>query len=103
DGKERIVRVDRAQRADLLHVVRTAARKGPRFEDAPQRLKPSQPVIAKLRNEYRWHILIKDNRSHDQSGEKIRRLLTGSLEQYQRRFANSAVTVTVDVDVQGVL
>jgi primosomal protein N' (replication factor Y) len=66
-------------------------------------LGPSEPTIKKLRNEYRWHILIKDSRTNDSSGEKIRRLLTGALEMYQKRYANSAVTVTVDVDVQGVL
>ncbi|MFI5262967.1 MAG: primosomal protein N' [Candidatus Kapaibacterium sp.] len=66
-------------------------------------LGPSEPTIKKLRNEYRWHIIIKDNRATDQGGEKIRRLLTGALEMYQKRFANTAVTVTVDVDVQGVL
>ena len=66
-------------------------------------LGPTVPNIPKLRNEYRWHLLIKDNRTSDQGGEKIRRLLTGALEMYQKRYANTAVTVTVDVDAQGVL
>jgi primosomal protein N' (replication factor Y) len=66
-------------------------------------LGPSEPAIKKLRNEYRWHILIKDDRSNDQSGERIRRLIIGSLELYQKRYANSTVSVTIDVDVQGVL
>jgi primosomal protein N' (replication factor Y) len=66
-------------------------------------LGPSEPTIKKLRNEYRWHILIKDKRDADPGGEKIRRLLSGALEMYQKRYANAAVTVTVDVDVQGVL
>jgi len=64
---------------------------------------PSEPVIKKLRNEYRWHILFKDMRANDPSGEKMRRLLMGALELYQKRFANAAVKVTIDVDVQGVL
>ncbi len=66
-------------------------------------LGPTEPVIKKLRNEYRWHIIIKDIRANDASGEKIRRLLMGAMEQYQKRFANAAVKVTIDVDVQGVL
>ncbi len=66
-------------------------------------LGPSEPVIKKLRNEYRWHIIIKDSRTADQGGEKIRRLLTGALEMYQKLYANAAVSVTVDVDVQGVI
>ncbi|MDP4228900.1 MAG: primosomal protein N' [Bacteroidota bacterium] len=66
-------------------------------------LGPAEAAIKKLRNEYRWHLLIKDKRSSDPGGEKIRRLLAGAIELYQKRYANAAVTVTVDVDVQGVL
>jgi len=66
-------------------------------------LGPSEPTIKKLRNEYRWHLLIKDIRANDGGGEKIRRLLTGAMDLYQKRYANAAVTVTVDVDVHGVL
>ena len=66
-------------------------------------LGPSEPAIKKLRNEYRWHILFKDNKVSDPSGEKLRRLLMGSLELFQKRYANAAVSVTIDVDVQGVL
>jgi primosomal protein N' (replication factor Y) len=66
-------------------------------------LRPTEAIIKKLRNEYRWHIIIKDIRSHDPGGEKVRRLLMGAVDQYQKRFANAAVTVTIDVDVQSVL
>jgi len=68
-----------------------------------ERIGPAPPSIAKLRNEFRWHILIKDFKASDPSGEKVRRLITGALEQYQKRYASPAVKVTVDVDVQGVL
>lgn len=68
-----------------------------------ERLGPSEPVLKKLRGEYRWHILIKNYRDKDASGEKMRRMIAGALEQYQSRFATTAVKVTVDVDVQGVL
>ncbi len=66
-------------------------------------LGPSEPTIKKLRNEYRWHLIIKDFRANDGSGDKIRRLLMGAMDLYQKKFANSSVTVTIDVDVQGVL
>ncbi len=66
-------------------------------------LGPSEPTIKKLRNEFRWHIIIKDKRNMDPSGEKIRRLLTGAMDLYQKKYANTTVTVTIDVDVQGVL
>lgn len=68
-----------------------------------QRLGPSEPVLKKLRGEYRWHIIIKNFRQNDPSGAKMRRMIAGALEAYQSRFATSSVRVTVDVDVQGVL
>jgi len=66
-------------------------------------LGPAEPAIKKLRGEFRQHLLFKNLRTHDASGEKMRRLLSGAMEQYQKRFASRAVTVTIDVDVQGVL
>jgi primosomal protein N' (replication factor Y) len=68
-----------------------------------QILGPAEPAIKKLRGEFRHHIIIKNIRAYDPGGDKIRRLLAGALEQYQDRFASRNVTVTVDVDVQGVL
>ena len=68
-----------------------------------ERIGPAPPSITKLRNEYRWHVLIKDVKLADPNGEKLKRLLTGALEQYQKRFASTHVKVTVDVDVQGVM
>lgn len=68
-----------------------------------ERIGPASPSIPKLRNEYRWHVLLKDHKKLDLSGEKIRRLLTGAVEQYQKRYASPAVKLTIDVDVQGVL
>lgn len=67
-----------------------------------QRLGPAPPAIAKLRGEFRWHILIKDFKKQDPNGEKIRRQITGALDEYQKRFASPHVKVIVDVDVQGV-
>jgi primosomal protein N' (replication factor Y) len=66
-------------------------------------LGPAEPAIKKLRGEFRQHLLFKNLRTQDASGEKMRRLLSGAMEQYQKRFASRAVTVTIDVDVQGVL
>ena len=47
-AQEWIVRIDRAQRPNLLHVVRAAASHPAHLEDAAQRLKPPQPLIAKM-------------------------------------------------------
>jgi len=67
-----------------------------------ERMGPAPPAIAKLRGEFRWHILIKDFKKQDPNGEKIRRLITGALDEYQKRYASPQVKVVVDVDVQGV-
>jgi primosomal protein N' (replication factor Y) len=67
-----------------------------------ERIGPAPAAIAKLRNEYRFHLLIKDSKQHDPSGEKMRRILTGAIDQYQTRFASPQVKIIVDVDVQGV-
>ena len=67
-----------------------------------ERMGPAPPAIAKLRSEFRWHLLIKDYKKQDPNGEKIRRLITGALDEYQKRFASPHVKVVVDVDVQGV-
>ncbi|MDP4200136.1 MAG: primosomal protein N' [Bacteroidota bacterium] len=67
-----------------------------------ERIGPAPPAITKLRGEYRWHLIIKNFKSHDANGERIRRLIMGALEQYQKRFASRDVKVIVDVDVQGV-
>ncbi|HEY3876636.1 MAG TPA: primosomal protein N', partial [Candidatus Kapabacteria bacterium] len=68
-----------------------------------ERIGPAPPAIAKLRGEFRWHLLIKNFKKQDSNGEKIRRLLTGALDEYQKRFASPHVKVAVDVDVQGVM
>lgn len=68
-----------------------------------ERIGPAAPSIPKLRNEFRWHVLLKNYKKLDPSGEKIRRLITGAIEQYQKRYASQNVKLTVDVDVQGVL
>jgi primosomal protein N' (replication factor Y) len=67
-----------------------------------ERMGPAPPAIAKLRGEFRWHLIIKDFKKQDPNGEKIRRLITGALDEYQKRFASPHVKVTVDVDVQGI-
>jgi len=75
----------------------------PRKSSYHEMLGPTTPEIKKLRNEFRWHIIIKNFKSEDASGQKMRRLITGALEQFHNRFAKTAVKLTVDVDVQGLM
>jgi len=65
-------------------------------------LGPHQPPISKLRDEYRWRILIKNDKEKDGGGTKIRRALQRALDEYTTRYATRAVRVIVDIDPQGV-
>ena len=47
-SEKRIVRIDRPQRPDLLHVIRASARNAARHKNAPQRLEIPQPLQAEL-------------------------------------------------------
>lgn len=75
----------------------------PRSSRFHEMLGPATPEIRKLRGEFRWHILIKNFKKEDPSGEKMRRLLAGALERYHERLAKQSVKLIVDVDVQGLL
>ncbi len=67
-----------------------------------ERMGPAPPAISKLRGEFRWHLIIKDFKKQDPNGEKIRRLITGAVDEYQKLYASPHVKLTVDVDVQGI-
>ena len=75
----------------------------PKSESFYEVIGPCESVIKKLRNAYRWHLVIKDKRSSDPGGEKMRRLLMGAMDLFQKRFADSSVTIVIDVDAQSVL
>jgi len=65
-------------------------------------LGPQQAPIQKLRDEYRWRILIKNNKDADPSGAIIRASVQRALDEYAAHHATRAVRVIVDVDPQGV-
>jgi primosomal protein N' (replication factor Y) len=64
-------------------------------------LGPAEPPIARLRNLYRQHILIKGDKRADPAGEGIRRLLASLVSDDTR--SKKDVKVTVDVDPFGML
>ena len=64
-------------------------------------LGPAEPPIARLRNLYRRHILIKGDKRADPSGEGIRRLLASIVSNDAK--GRKDVKVTVDVDPFGML
>ena len=65
-------------------------------------LGPAPAVIAKINNEYRWHIIIKSPKSHDQSGASLHAALRKALLQYQQT-SRSSVRLTIDIDPVGLM
>jgi primosomal protein N' (replication factor Y) len=65
-------------------------------------LGPAPAVIAKINEQYRWHIIIKSLRSQDPSGSALRHHVRNSLAQSARGRRRS-VRVIVDVDPVGML
>jgi primosomal protein N' (replication factor Y) len=73
----------------------------PDRHDAMTILGPAPAVIARIRNRYRWHMLIKDNRRADPSGAQMRAAVRKALAASER--GSRSVSVTVDVDPVGLL
>jgi len=65
-------------------------------------LGPSPAVIAKLNNQYRWHIILKGKRDRDPNGSHVRSLLRNALAP-AATGARTQVRVLVDVDPAGML
>jgi primosomal protein N' (replication factor Y) len=66
-------------------------------------LGPAPAAISKLKRNYRWHIVIKSIRSKDPSGKSLRELLLNTEGIYRRKFADSNVKMTIDIDPQGMM
>lgn len=65
-------------------------------------LGPAPAVITRIRNRYRWHILLKNNRAADPSGARLRSLLRRTLAS-SSAGAGRSVRVIIDVDPAGTM
>ncbi|MBI5326408.1 MAG: primosomal protein N' [Ignavibacteriae bacterium] len=61
-------------------------------------LGPVEPIIAKVRNNYRKLIVIKNNKKTDPSGKYLRLILSDANNKYIEKYASSAVKVVFDID-----
>jgi primosomal protein N' (replication factor Y) len=68
-------------------------------------LGPSEAAIPKLKNFYRWHILIKDLKSKDPSGKILKDVLTKAVNGYNNSnlAKNRSVKIIIDVDPVGMM
>jgi primosomal protein N' (replication factor Y) len=63
---------------------------------------PAQPLFFKLKNHYRYHILVKSPKSKDLSGSYTLSILK-TLTEYSKKNFNSKIKITIDVDVINLL
>ncbi|MBI5474270.1 MAG: hypothetical protein HY961_18190, partial [Ignavibacteriae bacterium] len=64
-------------------------------------LGPSPAVISKIRNQYRWHIIVKNLKSKDPAGVDLRYAVRKTLADFGKR--QSTVRIIVDVDPVGLM
>lgn len=66
-------------------------------------LGPAPAAIAKIKNNYRWHIMIKDLKRSDPSGGSLQSLLMGVTQRYNELLSSKKVQMIIDVDPQGMM
>jgi primosomal protein N' (replication factor Y) len=66
-------------------------------------LGPSPAVLSKIKNEYRWQIIIKANKEQDQNGTRARHSAARVVTELQSRSAQLNVRIIMDVDPAGIL
>ncbi len=65
-------------------------------------LPPNPPLFSKLKDQYRYHLLIKSIKSKDRTGKKLNAILN-TVKKYMKEKMTSNVTGTIDVDAMNLL
>jgi len=66
-------------------------------------LGPAPAALAKLRNMHRWQVILKDRKSGDPSGLKLRRLLQTALDAFQSSPLRAGIRTIIDIDPTGMM
>lgn len=66
-------------------------------------LGPAPAVLSKIKNDYRWHILVKANKEADKNGTRARSSVARVAEELQKESAKQKVKIIMDVDPVGIL
>ncbi len=61
-------------------------------------LGPAPAAIAKLHNQYRWHLLIKSQRHLDPAGNYLHKVVRTAQENFLKNFRTTNVRILIDVD-----
>ncbi len=66
-------------------------------------LGPAPAVIAKIKNVFRFHLLVRSARDDDPKGNRLREAIDNALEEYKANRPEAGITIDVDVDPQTVI
>jgi primosomal protein N' (replication factor Y) len=66
-------------------------------------LGPSPAVLSKIKNEYRWQIIIKADKENDKNGTRARHSVARVVNELLSQSTKSKVKINVDVDPAGIL
>lgn len=68
-------------------------------------LGPADAAIAKIKNQFRKHVVVKDLRDKDPAGSSVRSALQKAIQQYEAAglARDKKTTMTIDVDPQGMM
>jgi len=66
-------------------------------------LGPAPAVISKIKDNYRWHIIIKAAKANDPNSALVRRAVTRVVHEISSSSVYAGVKIAVDVDPQGIL
>jgi primosomal protein N' (replication factor Y) (superfamily II helicase) len=65
-------------------------------------LGPAPAVLSKIKNQHRWHVLLKNDKTRDPSGQQVRDILERARTDFERK-APGEVRLIIDVDPVGML
>lgn len=61
-------------------------------------LGPTPSPITKIKNKYRWHIILKGDKENDPAGKTIRQAVSQAEQLYGKEYKTRGVQIAVDVD-----
>ncbi len=64
---------------------------------------PSTAIIARLKGEYRYQVLIKSNRSEDPGGAVLRTAVTSAEAEFKKKSSIRDIPVSIDIDPQSII
>ena len=64
---------------------------------------PTPALIARIKGQYRFHLLVKSPKKNDSGGKFMRDAITESWIEYNQRSKFSDIRLTIDMDPQGII